>query len=808
MPTSRNALVIVAAIVLAGAPVAAAPNLNIIFHANLDQHPGYANIWGYTAPNGAEYALVGGTDGLFVVNVSNPAAPYETGFIPGPLSTWREMKSYGHYCYVGSEGGAGIQIVDLVDPENPVQVGAYTAGGLLQSHSVHIDEGAGLLYVNGSQSVGVGGMRILSLANPIAPVEVGSWEVDYVHDCMARNGRCYAAAIFSRILYVLNVTNPAIIPAPLGTAQGYPHAFPHNAWLTEDNQYVLSTDEESGAACRMWDVSTVPVLQQTDAYLANGVSIPHNAHIEGNLAFVSHYTLGIKVLDVSDPSNMVELAAYDTWPSDDGGTFNGCWGVFPYFQTNTNLIVASDMTTGLWVLEYRGPLGTLAGEVTRAGNPSVKISGATIEILQSGTTAQTNAVGQYTIQDVAGSVDVQVSAFGYQTATVPATIVTGVTTTLNVALNLLPSGALAGDVTDAATTSPIAGAQVAILTTPLVDLTDATGAYLHDPVPAGSYTARATAFGYNPMQAAFTITQGNTHTVDFPLNVAPVATTFETADAGWAVSGGATSGAWERADPQPTFDGATPMQSGDDHTPAPGTRCWVTGPLAGTVVGSFDVDGGETILTSPSFALAGSDDPHVAYWRWYAVGVVGNASRDFWTVRVSTNGGGSWVNIENTDQSSNAWVLIDVPLRSLIVPTNLTRFQFTARDTGAGSVVEAALDDFMIYDGPDVLPTGAPLSSPGSHALQLGQGFPNPFRNGQVVAASFQVPKTGRVVADVHDVMGRRVAVLVDERMDAGAHRLEWDGRSRDGRECAAGIYFLRLRAGAEELSRKILRLR
>src|SRR5262245_6505469 len=119
MSNTRNLVPFVAAIALAGAQAAAAPNSNIIFHANLDQHPGYANVWGYTAPNGTDYALLGGTDGLCVINVSNPDAPYETGFIPGPLSTWRELKTYSHYCYVGSEGGAGIQIVDLADPEHP-----------------------------------------------------------------------------------------------------------------------------------------------------------------------------------------------------------------------------------------------------------------------------------------------------------------------------------------------------------------------------------------------------------------------------------------------------------------------------------------------------------------------------------------------------------------------------------------------------------------------------------------------------------------------------------------------------------------
>ncbi|HNQ25045.1 MAG TPA: C1 family peptidase, partial [Phycisphaerae bacterium] len=60
---------------------------------------------------------------------------------------------------------------------------------------------------------------------------------------------------------------------------------------------------------------------------------------------------------------------------------------------------------------------------------------------------------------------------------------------------------------------------------------------------------------------------------------------------GWTVTAGATLGNWERADPAPVlYDGTNYSQPGDDHTPAPGTLCYVTGPLAGSGAGSYDVD--------------------------------------------------------------------------------------------------------------------------------------------------------------------------------------------------------------------------
>ena len=337
----------------------------------------------------------------------------------------------------GSEGGGGIQIVSLADPENPVLAATYN--GVFSSHTVYIDEGAGILYINGS-NLGAGGMRLVSLANPVAPVEIGSWETNYVHDCMARNGKCYAASIYDGILYVLNVTNPASIPAPITTASGYPGAFTHNAWLTEDDAYVLTTDERTDASVRMWDVSALPSITQTDSYKANANSIGHNVHVDGDYAYVSHYTLGVKILDISDPADLVEVGAYDTWAADDGGSFNGCWGVFPYFQTNQDLLVLSDRTTGLWVLEFKGALGTLAGEVRRSGDPDTKIAGATVEVVETGESVTTNGAGQYVLEDLPGPVNVEVSAFGYDPAVVPATITSSVITPLDVELTLLPSG--------------------------------------------------------------------------------------------------------------------------------------------------------------------------------------------------------------------------------------------------------------------------------------------------------------------------------------------------------------------------------
>ncbi|MBC7773962.1 MAG: hypothetical protein H7246_00885 [Phycisphaerae bacterium] len=92
----------------------AAQNQNITFRSKLS-FPGQtvANLSGWVSPTGKEYALVGASKGLIIVDVTNPDSPVQIVQIPGPNNEWKEIKTYAHYAYVVSEGGSGVQIIDL-----------------------------------------------------------------------------------------------------------------------------------------------------------------------------------------------------------------------------------------------------------------------------------------------------------------------------------------------------------------------------------------------------------------------------------------------------------------------------------------------------------------------------------------------------------------------------------------------------------------------------------------------------------------------------------------------------------------------
>ena len=90
--------------------------------------------------------------------------------------------------------------------------------------------------------------------------------------------------------------------------------------------------------------------------------------------------------------------------------------------------------------------------------------------------------------------------------------------------------------------------------------------------------------------------------------------------------------------------------------------------------------------------------------------------------------------------------------------------------------------------------TAVPMRGPG---LVLRAPAPNPFNPRTSIV--FEVPRDGRVVMDVIDVRGRRVRELVDTHLQAGAHRVVWNGDDTAGRSVGSGVYFVRLEADGEQ---------
>ena len=92
--------------------------------------------------------------------------------------------------------------------------------------------------------------------------------------------------------------------------------------------------------------------------------------------------------------------------------------------------------------------------------------------------------------------------------------------------------------------------------------------------------------------------------------------------------------------------------------------------------------------------------------------------------------------------------------------------------------------------------------TPAARAFSLGAPRPNPSAGAVRLTATLPA---GAATVAVYDVLGRRVATLLDGVVPAGARELRWDARDASGAPAAPGVYLVRADAGGERLSRRVL---
>jgi hypothetical protein len=119
-------------------------------------------------------------------------------------------------------------------------------------------------------------------------------------------------------------------------------------------------------------------------------------------------------------------------------------------------------------------------------------------------------------------------------------------------------------------------------------------------------------------------------------------------------------------------------------------------------------------------------------------------------------------------------------------------------------VVLAYVNEFGTYG----LLRGPGIQTPvyGRGDLLVLQNVPNPFTGSTVI--SYEIPRAGRVFADVVTIDGRLVSRLESGLMIPGRHEIVWDGTDANGAKVASGVYFYRVRFDQKTITRKMVHLR
>jgi hypothetical protein len=246
---------------------------------------------------------------------------------------------------------------------------------------------------------GRGDFRLIDVTDPENPVEVSDWGV--IHDAggplnpgqgcdpdpvfghsaePSADGKLAFIAYWDSGFVALNVTDPANPVLEGHTVYGTDEdGDGHSSMYDDARQLLFSADEDFGKHCgpdiepgygylRIWDYSDLSAPTQigefrttnstTGGPTGSGDYTIHNPFLVGTDVYISWYSDGVRVVDASDPTDPQEVAFFvppagqnPVKPSQRGvlSQTPQVWGVF--VDEETGLVYASDMNTGLWILE-------------------------------------------------------------------------------------------------------------------------------------------------------------------------------------------------------------------------------------------------------------------------------------------------------------------------------------------------------------------------------------------------------------------------------------------------------------------------
>ena len=687
-------------------PLLTFAQFNVSFIGNLDYDQRINDIWGYEAPDGVEYALVGTNTGFSIVSLANPANPEELFFIPGDETTWRDIKTWETFAYVVCDNCSdGLLVVDLSDLPNSIESKFVTDidnNIFRDAHNIFIDE-FGYAYLAGTNLSNIFFMDCFT--DPYNPAFVAHAPVVYSHDVYARGNLMYSSEIRDGQFAIYDVTDKNEI-IPLATART-PFEFTHNAWLSDDSNYLFTTDERPNAPIASYDVSDPDNIVELDQFISlasRGLgTIPHNVHVFNDYLIASYYTDGCVIIDGSRPENMIEVGNFDTFiPASFGSS--GSWGAYPFLPSGR--ILVTDRDNGLFVLEpdYKRA-AFLEGNITDAQTGEA-LEDATINIVAYERTEVSNSFGDYKtgIPDN-GIFEIEISKPFYETQTIEVELEQTVVTTLDVALVPLESFDLAIQVVEKESGDPIPFANIRLVSesNDIIAATDDLGQFfISDFIPEPT-DIFAGLWGYKGGYA------GNALSADDSPLIIELEMGYEdnfALDLGWETGGAFATGGWELVTPRlyelPVTVGTAEVIPGEDTVEDPGNFAYLTD--------QEDVDqlghvAGEVELRSPIMEMSTWSAPTISFYYWffdYNESILnGDLSFGDGLFEIFVSNGIEEVKMDEQTIdiiNYNDWLQLEYSLADFIDITDEMQIMFKVSSLSFMDITESGVDFFQAWD--------------------------------------------------------------------------------------------------------------
>ncbi|MEM7259769.1 MAG: choice-of-anchor B family protein, partial [Pseudomonadota bacterium] len=391
-------------------------------------------------------------------DVTDAENPREVGFIDGQLTTWRDIKvhqfwnateeRWNAYAYISADSSTdGLFIIDLT--ELPQRISRLTYNSDFDAaHNVYLMDAefstglsitgdAPVLILAGSNQSD-GRFRSYTLSNPASPSFVAAPSTPagqpggdrlYMHDgasmvvtdsrkdtqCVNGTDHCDIVFDFNEgSLDIWDVTSTAN-PVRLSRTPYSNSAYTHSGWWSEDQQTVYVQDELDerdrflNTTLRAFNISDLTAPQEQTGWTGPTTAIDHNGFVRGNRYYMSNYSRGLTILDITNQNAPTLVGRFDTFPSGDAVGFPGAWGTYPYLPSGN--IAISDIDSGLYMVRDRTldvAEGTLAFAAASAG--ADESQSLEIDVTRSGGSQGAISVAWELIGATADSTDVSNSS--------------------------------------------------------------------------------------------------------------------------------------------------------------------------------------------------------------------------------------------------------------------------------------------------------------------------------------------------------------------------------------------------------------
>lgn len=258
--------------------------------------------YAYVATSPTLEGLFGTSDGLQIFDISEPDNPVNIGEYDSDGAI-HKVTLAGDYAYL-SDDSLGMRIVDISDPAHPEEIGSYDTPGA--TRNVFLLDTLAYIADGGS------GLRIVDVSDPVEPEEISFIEVE---------GFCTDVKVADGFAYVTT---------------GLPYREPFEQVIS--GMYAIDVS----------DPSSPELMGFYDAFRSvNSIAL------SGNYAFLTVFSWGLVILDISNPENIEEVAFLE----EEDGANNSIFisGNYAYIADSQvfGIIDISDPTNPEWVSVWR-----------------------------------------------------------------------------------------------------------------------------------------------------------------------------------------------------------------------------------------------------------------------------------------------------------------------------------------------------------------------------------------------------------------------------------------------------------------------